>query len=132
MRITGRPPKEFSTEEFEKLLSIQCTQEEVCYFFNTTDKTLSNWCQRTYGMNFSECHKKYGARGKISLRRYQFKLAQKNPTMAIFLGKQYLGQTDKIEQSVFDASKVNALNESMINDTSPERNIEDFESAGTV
>ena len=33
----------------------------------------------------------------MSLRRTQFKLAEKNPTMAIFLGKQYLGQRDNIE-----------------------------------
>lgn len=57
----------------------------------------------------------------------QFKLAQKSPAMAIFLGKQYLGQTDKVEQSIFDASKVNALNESMLNETLEERSIEDYE-----
>ena len=33
--------------------------------------------------------------GFISLRRKQFELAEKSPAMAIFLGKQYLGQTDK-------------------------------------
>lgn len=33
----------------------------------------------------------------MSLRRTQFKLAEKNPTMAIWLGKQYLGQRDNIE-----------------------------------
>ena len=33
----------------------------------------------------------------MSLRRNQFKLSETNVTMAIFLGKQYLGQSDKIE-----------------------------------
>ena len=38
--------------------------------------------------------------GKASLRRTQFKIAEKgNANMAIFLGKQYLGQTDKAEQT---------------------------------
>lgn len=32
--------------------------------------------------------------GRVSIRRTQFKLAEKNPSMAIFLGKQYLGQSD--------------------------------------
>ena len=32
--------------------------------------------------------------GKSSLRRDQFNLAKRNATMAIFLGKQYLGQRD--------------------------------------
>ena len=32
--------------------------------------------------------------GKVSLRRAQFNLAERNPSMAIFLGKQYLGQNE--------------------------------------
>lgn len=39
-------------------------------------------------------------KGKISLRRHQMRLAEKNATMAIWLGKQYLGQTDRPEESV--------------------------------
>ena len=108
------------------MLAIQCTQAEVCYFFNTTDKTLSNWCKRTYGTDFSECLKRFGAQGRISLRRAQFKLASKSPAMAIFLGKQFLGQTDKVETH-FDASEVNAINKAMITDVAKERRIEDFE-----
>ena len=45
----------------------------------------------------------------MSLRRTQFKLAEKNPTMAIFLGKQYLGQRDNIEVEHKDLSKVEEL-----------------------
>jgi hypothetical protein len=33
----------------------------------------------------------------MSLRRTQFKLAEKNATLCIWLGKQYLGQRDIIE-----------------------------------
>lgn len=44
---------------------------------------------------------KYSAKsagmGKISLRRAQFRLAEKNANMAIWLGKQYLRQTDTID-----------------------------------
>jgi hypothetical protein len=36
--------------------------------------------------------------GKVSLRRSQFKLAERNATMAIFLGMQYLGQKDLRQQ----------------------------------
>jgi hypothetical protein len=45
----------------------------------------------------------------MSLRRTQFKLAEKNPTMAIWLGKQYLGQRDNIEVEHKDLSKVEEL-----------------------
>ena len=36
----------------------------------------------------------------MCLRRKQWEMAGKNPTMAIWLGKQWLGQTDKVEQTV--------------------------------
>jgi hypothetical protein len=45
--------------------------------------------------------------GLISLRRTQFQLAEKSPAMAIFLGKNLLGQTDKLEQKVTDDSVKN-------------------------
>ncbi len=38
--------------------------------------------------------------GKLSLRRKQFRLAEKSAGMAIFLGKNLLGQRDKTEQEV--------------------------------
>lgn len=97
MAKRGRPSKEFDKELFEQLCGIMCTEEEICGIFKTTDKTLASWCQRTYGMNFSDAHKIYSAHGKLSLRRYQFKLAQKSAAMAIFLGKNYLGQRDMVE-----------------------------------
>lgn len=105
---------------------MQCTMEEICSFFEITDKTLTKWCKRTYGMSFSETYKNKSAGGKISLRRAQFKLAEKSATMAIFLGKQYLGQTDKIE-GAFDLSGINEMNESMLDNIAPNRDIEDFE-----
>lgn len=93
----GRPQKEFSAELFESLCGIMCTEEEICGVLKTTDKTLNNWLRRTYGMDFSEAQKRFSARGKASLRRYQFNLAKKNAAMAIFLGKNYLGQSDTVE-----------------------------------
>lgn len=92
----GRPNKEFDKTEFEKLCAMQCTEEEICSWFETTDKTLTEWCKRTYGKSFSEIFRLKRGRGKISLRRTQFHLAEKSPAMAIWLGKQYLGQKDEV------------------------------------
>ena len=33
----------------------------------------------------------------MSIRRKQYNMSETNVTMAIWLGKQYLGQTDKVE-----------------------------------
>lgn len=91
----GRPRKEIDKAEFEKLCEFQCTQEEICGWFDITDKTLSSWCKREYGLGFSEIYAKKRGLGKISLRRAQFQAAQRgNATMLLWLGKQYLGQKD--------------------------------------
>lgn len=51
---------------------------------------MSKWVQRTYGVNFSEYFTQKNILFKTSLRRAQFELAMKgNPTMLIWLGKQY-------------------------------------------
>ena len=47
---------------------------------------------------------------KIKLRRNQFKLSEKSAAMAIFLGKNYLGQRDAIEQTNSEAlEKLDAI-----------------------
>ena len=91
----GRRPKEIDQKQFENLCALQGTYDEICSWFDVTDKTLNSWCKRTYGKNFSEVFNEKRGRGKISLRRTQWELAKKNASMAIFLGKQYLGQSDQ-------------------------------------
>ena len=105
----GRPRKEFDKKTFEDLCSLGCSQEEICWFFRDEKgkpaniDTLSRWCVRTYKMTFQEYFKKTGLMGlKIKLRRNQFKLSEKSAAMAIFLGKQYLGQRDVPDVSTAD------------------------------
>lgn len=90
----ARPQTEINKEHFENLCNLQCTLNEIAGFFKCSPDTIENWCKRTYQIGFSDTYKKYSQNGKISLRRHQFKLAEKNASMAIWLGKQYLGQTD--------------------------------------
>ena len=94
----ARPRKEIDQKQFENLCGLQCTLEEFCGWFNVTDKTLDSWCKRTYGKSFSEVFREKRGLGKISLRRSQWRLAEKNANMAIWLGKQYLGQKDQEAQ----------------------------------
>ena len=91
----ARPRKEIDQKQFENLCGLQCTLEEICGWFGVTDKTLNSWCKRTYSESFSEVFRQKRSTGKISLRRSQWKLAEKNANMAIWLGKQYLGQKDQ-------------------------------------
>lgn len=93
--VWGRPKKNIDQDAFEKLCGLQCTELEICSFFGVSDRWLLDWCKRTYsGKTFFEVYKEKSSVGLISLRRNQFKLSEKNASMAIWLGKQYLGQRD--------------------------------------
>ncbi len=114
MARTGRPRKEIDQKQFENLCGLQCTLEEICGWFGITDKTLDSWCKRTYHASFSEVFKQKRGNGKISLRRSQWRLAEKSAAMAIWLGKQYLGQRDQIETTIaVDKREDDALSASL-------------------
>lgn len=115
MAKMGRPVKEISKEQFEKLCYLQCTGSEIASFFDCSDDTIQNWCKKTYNETFSAVYKKKSEGGKISLRRIQFRLAEKNTSMAIWLGKQYLGQKDYVETSVTSNGILDDLKEAMKN-----------------
>ena len=106
MAQMGRPRKQINKTEFEKLCFLQCTRSEFCTWFDVNEDTLNKWCKENYdGKTFSAVFKEKRENGLISLRRTQFQLAEKSPAMAIFLGKNLLGQTDKMEQTVNDVSE---------------------------
>jgi len=96
----ARPKIEIDKNIFEGLCRIQCTKNEICSIFKCDEKTLTRWCKDIYGEGFSDIYKKKSEEGKISLRRMQWKAADRgNITMLVWLGKQYLGQKDKQELS---------------------------------
>lgn len=103
----GRPSKvdKIDKRAFEELCKIQCTIEEICAVLDVSPKVLEEFCKRNYdGLTF---HKVFGIKrcaGKASLRRSQFKMSESNPTMAIWLGKQYLGQSDNPQN--YDDTKI--------------------------
>lgn len=100
IKIMARPRIEIDREQFQKLCAIQCTLSEIASWFKCSEDTIERWCQREFKMHFAEAFKTYSADGKISLRRTQFKMAEHNCSMAIWLGKQYLGQKEQQEISV--------------------------------
>lgn len=86
-------------EFFEKLCALQCEIKEICGACNCTEEQLKDWCFQTYNITLDEVYKVKSTKGKISLRNLQFKLAEKSPTMAIYLGKLYLNQEEKNEKN---------------------------------
>ena len=96
----GRPKKQIDKKAFESLCGLQCTLEEICDFFGVTDKTIESWCKREYGCTFSVIFRQKRNLGKISLRRAGFEMAKKVPSVHMFYAKNYLGMTDRVEQSI--------------------------------
>jgi hypothetical protein len=84
--------------ELEKLAMLQCTDEEVAAWFNVSTKTIER--RRKTG-RFAEIMERGRAKGRISLRRTQMRLAEQGSgSVAIWLGKQLLGQVDHIDHRV--------------------------------
>ena len=86
-------------KQLETLSRLQCTDQEVCAILSMDDLTLAALKKRE--PKILEAIKKGRSEGLLSLRRAQFIAAieKGNVTMQIWLGKQYLGQTDR--QDVF-------------------------------
>ena len=94
-KLFGRPKKKIDKNVFENLMKIQCTKEEICAVLMVSENTLLNWVKENYdGATFCAVFSSFKAVGRASLRRIQYDQAEKNPRMAIWLGKQYLGQRD--------------------------------------
>lgn len=100
----GRPKKNLTPKDWDSvdyMCMIHCTGEEIAGVLNIDYDTLNRNCKEQKGMFISEYIKQKSNGGKMSLRRAQWKAAENgNVTMQIWLGKQWLNQTDKSEVSV--------------------------------
>jgi len=86
----GRPKKNIDPTQVKKLAAIQCSYEEIASVLNCSVSTIIR--------NFDIAIKEGRENGKASLKRLQWKAAERGSvTMMIWLGKQYLGQSDKAE-----------------------------------
>jgi AraC-like DNA-binding protein len=87
----ARPRKEIDEKQVFKLAKILCTDEEIAAVLNCSSDTLVR--------RFAEPLEKGRQFGRQSLRRKQYQLAMKGDrTMLVWLGKQYLGQQDRVQQ----------------------------------
>lgn len=99
--LMGRPKITWDDRQWAQvdgMCAIQCTAEEICGVMNVSQDTLERLVKDEHGVTFAEFYEKRSSKGKMSLRRLQWKSAEAgNVTMQIFLGKQMLGQKEKIE-----------------------------------
>ena len=89
----ARPKKyNIDTSQVQKLASLGCTNTEMGDFFGCSPDLL----EKSYSVYLT----KGRAEQRIRLRQLQWKSAERgNVTMQIFLGKNMLGQQDRIEEN---------------------------------
>ena len=92
--MAGRHAIPIDLDDLEKLAGLQCTYDEAAAWLGMSPRTFD---KRMQVPKFREVWNRGREKGLTSLRRSQFKLAEKSAAMAIFLGKNYLGQCDTHE-----------------------------------
>ena len=93
-KSAGRPRLEFDLKQVEQLAAIQCTDGEVAAVLGCSRQTILN--RKDEDPDFLAAIERGRESGKASLRRLQWKAANAgNTAMLVWMGKQYLGQTDR-------------------------------------
>ena len=101
----GRPPIEWSEAKvqlFDELMGIPfVTEEAVADIMKVSISSLVRWLKKTRGVTFDDLKKQKHEGLRLKLAGKQYELAMKgNPSMLIWLGKQWLGQSDKMDQKI--------------------------------
>ena len=92
-RGRGRPRAEFDRKLVQTLAGIGCTQDEIAMAVGIHVQTLIRNAREELDAGYADIRR--------SLRRWQYESAKGgNTAMLIWLGKQYLGQRDKAEQTI--------------------------------
>ena len=88
----GRPKAYIKPDQVAALARIGCTQEEIAAVLKCTPRTLRNRFKEEIRSGMDEM--------RASIRRWQYMKAKDgNVAMLIWLGKQYLGQKDRMEET---------------------------------
>lgn len=83
-------------KDITRLARLQCAHREAAGFLGIRVSQFRNLLKKN--SRVAKAWEEGQQSGLVSLRRKQMTLASHNATMAIFLGKQYLGQRDVVTQ----------------------------------
>lgn len=95
--------------QIREMSRIQATEAEAASVLGVTLRTFREMLR--VDVKAREAWESGRDEGKVSIRRKQFALADRHPQMAIFLGKQYLGQSEVqvVEHSGRDGGPIKTL-----------------------
>lgn len=94
------------------LASVWATQEEAASILGVSIATFTRFLANEQAAK--EAWQDGFNRGKISLRRKQLRQAEKQPSVAIFLGKNQLGQKDEVHKTTTINQNVADLSEAQL------------------
>ena len=99
----GRHKTNIDWEKVNKYLQAQCDGVGIASLFGVHPNTLYRRCEEKYKMSFSEYSAQKKTEGKELLRAKQYQVAMSgDKTMLVWLGKQYLNQTDRRNIAITD------------------------------
>ena len=98
----GRPKTEIDLGELRRLCRLNCTMPEIAAFLEIPLRTLED--RYTNDNDVREAIQSGRELGKLSIRRKQIQIMeqQNSATMAIWLGKNLLGQRDNLDVTTED------------------------------
>ena len=100
-RKLGRPKFSPDLEQVRKLAALQCTDDEIAAFFDVSVRTIER--RRKDSDEFNDAVMQGKLLGRVSLRRRQYEAALGgNVAMLIWLGKNILGQAERVDRRVVD------------------------------
>lgn len=93
----GRPKIEIKEDVFDLLMEIPfVTMSAICAVLECSPDVIEKYIKQKFGCNFTELKEQKAGNMTLRLAAKQYEMAMKgNVPLLIWLGKQYLGQTEK-------------------------------------
>lgn len=92
----GRPKKEIDSVLFDELIQLPLSNEDIAKCLRCHVDTVNAYCQERFGVSFSDCKEQNRQTFRKNILAKQYEMACKGDrVMLIWLGKQYLGQSEK-------------------------------------
>lgn len=96
----GRPRAHIDKQTFDNLLAIGCQLRECAEVLGVSEDIIESWCKHEQQLSFLDYRRQKASKGHANVRRKQYEVAMDgNVSMLIWLGKNWLKQSDKIEHS---------------------------------
>jgi Asp-tRNA(Asn)/Glu-tRNA(Gln) amidotransferase A subunit family amidase len=95
----ARPKKPFDWSKLDAILQYGACLADCADIMDVSEDTVERQIKKEHNLRFAEYRLKKMSKMRVGILKKQVEVAMSgNVTMLIWVGKQYLGQVDKIEQ----------------------------------